>query len=260
MAADGTDDREIASIRPFIGPFAWASNSDHIYQVERRPETGVGLYAISVSTGERKPVLLDHEILGHVASSPDGKRLAFGRGLRHVQIYVADVDGDNLRQVTFVDDDTVVGYPAWTPRSNELAFSLRKGEKGSLMVLNLEDGSVREVISSTVPEDRFFDSSWSPDGKQIAWVSRLSAKDTSSGDSLAMEIRTAAVSGDRAYQPFRVDLGSSVRTSTAVPRWSPDGRKMLFTAGHYIHQILLLDNFLADADSQTGPNAKRLSR
>ncbi|MCH7750269.1 MAG: PD40 domain-containing protein [Acidobacteria bacterium] len=268
MAADGTEDREIAA-GPFnSGPFGWCTE-EHVYVQGRSPATGRAIYRLSVSTNEQEIAFRNGEILGHVACSPGGRRLAFLRGSRKPQIYTADVDGNNLRQVTFADEDTTVSYPAWSPDGAELSFSFSRGDTGGVMVLSLDDGAVREATSSTDVEHRFYGSSWSPDGRRIAWYSRvcqasqlgisrcgIQALSNASGDSMSFEIRTSAVRGDPSYQVFPVNLGGSAYQ----PQWSPDGTKMLFIAGHYVARILLLDNFLPDAGTEADVNGQGPSR
>ncbi|MFQ6094297.1 MAG: tetratricopeptide repeat protein, partial [bacterium] len=103
MSADGSDDQKIIKVCRYKGTYAWAPDNDHIYIQEDR-ETGPGIYAISISTKERHPILIDSKIMGHLTCSPDGKQLAFIRypeSFKRLQVFLADIDGSNLRQLTF---------------------------------------------------------------------------------------------------------------------------------------------------------------
>lgn len=236
MFADGSNDQEIIRVEPFLGPYAWASDNDHIYIAERVESSRPGIYSISISAKERRPVFLDPDMMGHVTCSPDGKRLAFLKlpaSSGKTQIFTVDVDGTNLRQLTF-DENAGVLYPAWSPDGKYIAFhSKRQGEDmRALRVVSVDDGMTREVFRGKTPQDRFFWASWSPDGSKIAWCNR------SSGD-----IGIGQVS-DGKYDTFKVDIGAAAKSTFYMPRWSADGTKMVFTTYAYVGQLMVMDNFL----------------
>lgn len=263
MSADGSNDRELASVDILMGPFAWAPDNDHIYFAERRAGSGTGIYSISVSTKEIKPVLLDQEILGHVVCSPDGKRLAFIKGLQNWQIYLTDIDGKNLRQVTF-ETRTKVAYPAWSPDGKQLAFfKYGAGDgKASLWLLSLDDGRLTEVFGGPSAEHIFWDISWSPDGSRIAWTSRDGTKEPMSlpGAGSRHEVRFMQLAPGEKPQAFRPNLGSPGKIPMSFPMWSPDGKKMVFVAGTASYQLLLMDNFLPKSPEPEKGNATTSSR
>ena len=247
MSADGGNDRELAVADILVGPFAWHPASDHIYFAERRSETGTGIYSISVFTKEIKPVLLDPEILGHVACSPDGKRLAFLRSFPNLQIYVAGVDGKNLRQVTF-EDRAKVAYPAWSPDGKQLAFyKFGAGDRRtSMWLVSVDDGRLTEVLEGPNTEHTFWDITWSPDGSRIAWASVDGTKDLVSPPLAEprTEIRFMRPAQGEKPQAIRPNLGWPTKVPVNSPTWSPDGKKMAFCAGTITNQILLMEDFL----------------
>lgn len=234
MSANGEDDREVAKWGgPSMPPYAWSADSEHIYLTEIRPETGRGIYAVSVSTGERQPLLLDEELVGHLSCSRDGKRLAFLRGLQKPQIWVLDLASKEKKQLTFDSKNVSVMFPTVSPDGNQIAFSQRGGGKWSLMLLSIETGEVKELQSAN---SNFFFPTWLPDGHTIAWNTfTLQTKN---------EIRTASVPGGENYLPFRVNLGSTAEAQAFGPSWSPDGTKVVFEVGTFVQQILVMENFL----------------
>ena len=233
MSADGSNDQEIIRVHPFIGTHTWAPDNEHIYVADM--VTGAGIYSISVSTKERRPVFLDRDMMGHVTCSPDGKRLAFLKlpaASEKDGIFTVNVDGTNLRQLTF-DDAADVYYPAWSPDGKHIAFcsSPKKGGTKTLTVVSVDDGTTREVFRGETPKDWFLEASWSPDGSKIAW--------SGSG-----EIRIGQVS-DGKYQTFKVDLER--KPGLGMPHWSADGTKMVFSAGSSARSLMIMDNFLPES-------------
>jgi Tol biopolymer transport system component len=234
MSANGSNDHEIIRVYPFIGTHAWATDNKHIYVAETVPETGAGIYSISISAKERQPVFLG-KISGHVACSPDGKRLAFlnsPASSEKWQIFTVNIDGTNLQQLTFIEAG-VVGYPAWSPDGKQIAFYYDppRGIK-TLTVVSIDDGTTREIFRGKTPEQgRFFEASWSPDGGKIAWWD------------YSGKIYIGQVSEGK-YETFKMDLELSPKPELSMPRWSPDGSKMLFSAYSNVEHLMVMDNFL----------------
>jgi WD40-like Beta Propeller Repeat len=167
--------------------------------------SGVGSSAVRGKAKARTPA---KNLLPQL--SPDGKRVAFASdrgGTRAV--YVADRDGKNIRRVSGVG---FAQRPTWSPDSRRLAFE-RAGGRGAwnLWTVELATGDLRQV--SFDKTGRPSGVSWFPKGKTIGYT-------------LETEFRIADLkSGQtRRYRaPRRSRIGSS-----AV---SPDGRRVVFTAG-----------------------------
>ena len=244
-SADGKEEREereIASIAPYKGPIDWL-NDDEIVLIADIPEKREkGIYSVSVSSREIKPILVDNEVMGHVDVSPDGKRIAFLRGLQHHQIYSVDVDGSNLRQITS-DDKASVYNPAWSPDGRQLVFSKSARGRRGISILSLNSGEERELLGSDDPEARFRSPSWSPDGSKIIYSSRNADSQNA--------IWIVPTSGEIKPQRVQVDIPSLSLPSIVEsegglfsPRWSPDGTKAAFVAGTWSWQLWIMEDFL----------------
>jgi Tol biopolymer transport system component len=251
LSADGGDDREVVRVHgTFNDPLAWALDNEHVYVMERNPDTGPGIYSISTSTGERKPVLLDQKLAGHLSCSPDGRQLAFVRLVERPQIFLADADGKNVRQLTF-DEATSAFYPTWSPDGKQIAFYryVRSGgARMGLVILTLDGGALTEVVGGSRGSSEvfnFWEPSWSPDGTHIVWAAPGPTNRPWGlpGAGPAPVLWLSKVQNGKA-ELFRVGLGASETVSCFSPSWSPDGTKMLFSAETGTFRLLLMENFL----------------
>jgi len=238
MSADGSSDQQIMKVNfTRTGTYGWAPDNDHIYIPEWR-EKKIGIYVISLTTKERRDVLLSHEnlkrIIEHLTCSPDGKRLAFvgeTRSSKKLQVFSANVDGANVHQLTF-DDTSNKYYPAWSPDGKHIAFEwAAKDGIRRLMVISADDRAIKEIFRGNSTKDRFYRKSWSPDGSKIAW-----ATDD--------EPRVGQVSSGK-YSTFKTGFDGS-----GSPCWSSDGTKMLFSTWVNVEQLTIMDNFLPELDDR----------
>lgn len=146
-----------------------------------------------------------------VFSSEDGSRLG---------IHQRNPDGVNQRQMTCGKDYNAV----WSPNSRQLAFiSEREGNPDIyVMERDAEDelcpnskDSRKEIIRLTETDEAESDISWSPDGKQILYVSERDGN---------KEIYVMESSGSK---QSRLTFNEKADYS---PVWSPDGRTIAFVS------------------------------
>ena len=204
---------------------------------------------------------------GNASWSPDGSQILFQSGSpieyeeadEDSELFVMDVDGSNVRQLT--DNDIYDGGASWSPDGTQILFRTTptefEGDYGGAGTYIIEaDGS---VINYTHFGWNYF---WSPDGSQILysspiWIDEFGVFienfDGSSGQMLmAVEearvrplgwspdgLRVLIVSnvdGDEELFVVNVD-GSDLRQLTDNDSydydasWSPDGSRILFTSG-----------------------------
>jgi Tol biopolymer transport system component len=141
-----------------------------------------------------------------------GKQVAFVRAGASRQIYSMNVDGTGLTLLTNGPYDT---DPAASPRGTELAFS----RSGDIYVLDLRTGGLTNITRT--PEQFEDQPAYSPSGKQIAFK-------TQTPDGQGGFVEGIFVMNDDGTQATR--LTPAGVHMYALPRWSPDGKRLAFTS------------------------------
>ena len=196
--------------------------------------------------------------VGQVALSPDGHRIAY-------TVTMYDRPGRPYSQVWMMDLSTAASTrlggekeassnPIWSPDGKWLSYSAVEGDKSGLWVAHA-DGSGATFLAPTtgtnspLPEQGE-SVTWSPDSKQIAFVSSTPGPETAeaSGDPMVITrylYKPTASEGlshfndNRRLHIFTVDVAThQVRQLTQGSNdehsidWSPDGKEILFVSNH----------------------------
>ena len=173
------------------------------------------------------------------------------------EIYVMGVDGGNLQNLS--NNPSSDTTPAGAPDGKRIAFmSTRDGHVDAIHGFPIYDIYVMDADGGNqqnLTNNPHYDTSpaWSPDGQRIAFASNMFLFD-----------------GERA--PLRFDIcvmnadGGNLQRLTNNPHgdrdpsWSPDGKRIVFSArreGHVVHNLdLTYEIYVMDADGQ---NEQRLT-
>jgi len=108
------------------------------------------------------------------ALSPDGKRLVFttarnfGPTFAVFELYVMDMDGNNVMRLTSSPDSTYGfnAFAAWSPDGKQIAFIRSiNGSVPHLFLMNSDGTGMHQLLTGDLAD---FGVAWSPDGKQLA--------------------------------------------------------------------------------------------
>ena len=169
--------------------------------------------------------------------SPDGRRITFSResttSCCTQEIFVVDVDGDNLTNLTNnpTDSDCVFTNgcdvsPAWSPDGTEIALAHQAGSTIDDLVFAIyimnADGSDRRQITQHVHPATGEDTNpqWSPDGGSLVFQ-RNNVRGAEPDGGIALWTISLETGQERQITPFDLRAGDT-------PDWSPDGQRILF--------------------------------
>ena len=143
----------------------------HFAYVERQPGNPHMKLWMAEDDG-KNPVALTQFEIGHAFSwSPDGKWIAVSHTKDgNYEIYKIDVNNSTLVRLTnnFFTDH----YPAWSPKGDKIAFISSRSGKEGIFLINA-NGTNEKLVTPTalkVLSNVHSKLSWSPDGKNIAFV------------------------------------------------------------------------------------------
>jgi tricorn protease len=145
--------------------------------------------------------------------SPDGKWIAYvsDEGGRD-SVWVADPDGSNAKRLTDTDNEKLnVG---WMPDSKAVYFT---SSDHGLYVVDAGGGQPRKIASNDA--GNILGPHVSPDGKWFAYAKQ--------DRDLRTHVHIASAQGGEEHR-----LNDDLLFSTLAPRWTPDGKKLIFLGGY----------------------------
>ena len=222
---------------------------------------------IDVATGEVSSGPELGPEVDHVAVSPDGTKVAYisWEGAGPEIVFVAGIDGSNVRSYPTTRSPDAARTPAWSPDGSTIVYQAKGvGSKivGDLFLLDVASGEVRQLTNLGIVSDEFMflTPSFASSGDAVLFTAPTEATPprlhlwsvpvTGGGPTL---IRRNAVVGEASpnaerftfLEPVRVDGenafeglwiadidGSDVERlvdgSVSFSRWSPDGTRILY--------------------------------
>ncbi len=207
------------------------------------------IYLISVEGGTARQLCKMPNGVSNLSWAPDGSRLAFlclegeepkvdpkviTQG-RHRRLWTVRLE-HHIPEPVIPAGFSVWEY-TWSPDSKSIALYYAAGAdetdwyRGQIGVVAAEGGAIRQITHLTWQARAL---AWSPDSKQIAYVSgRWSDPGRGSGDIFAVSLADGQIR----------NLTPSIISSPTWCYWLPDGAHLLYTACKDVtHQIGMLDS------------------
>jgi len=170
------------------------------------------VWAIPVSRGEARQLTLLKHGAGSPAWSPDGKRIAFTARDEKPEDRTERTTRFEVKEGrVYAADVKVVDELRW--RTNMLA---PKGERRHIWVIPASGGKPTKLTDGDYDD---IDPLWSPDGKQIAFVSSRARKQDWD---FVMDVWVVPAGGGRPRQVTDHVGGAG------SPTWSPDGKRIAY--------------------------------
>jgi Tol biopolymer transport system component len=231
----------------------WSPDGSRLLFARLNDGGGTDLWTVPALGGVERRLVPD---AGDPAWAPDGRAIAYtSRGA----IWIADADGANRRVVSHADPPLTCRQPAFARGGGMIAFVRRRGGPyGSLAIVDLADGHVRDVVDDKFlalspvwsRDDRYIYFSSSRGGTVNLWkapVSGGSLEQITAGVGEDTDLDLTADGSSLVYATYRINVDLAVRTldgggeatqwvttdsvrSELAPRYSPDGTKIAFFA------------------------------
>ena len=210
MDLDGARLRPLTADQSLVLSPAWSPEGSLMLFTSYRGGTGPQLYVIS-SEGGREYLISGRPGLNTCPSySPDGREILCTLSQDgNPEVYMLDARGGSPRRLT--DSPSIDTSPCWSPTGREIAFTSDRTGTPQVYVMDREGGNVRRLTYDVEYTDS---PAWSPRGDRIAFVARTGA---------GFDIYLCRPDGSG----LRLAVSGG---SNENPRWSPDGRHLLFAS------------------------------
>ena len=190
-----------------------------------------GIYVMN-DNGTNLTLLTDKQGQGyphHPRWASEGTQIIFRRQVnppanREWRLFVMNADGTNVlplhKHQTGTEDE-----PSVSPDGKRVLFTTSTFKKHCTNILNLESGEIIER-----PDIVAISADWSPDGRQIVFASPSFARAGGAGGDIWM----MDADGENVRKLLPTPVVGKKNLDRRSPRWSPDGKQILYVETEYI--------------------------
>jgi Tol biopolymer transport system component len=177
MPASGSDNPELVMRRPFYGGvwFAISRRSGRLAYSVMQKDTNIWRVDLKSKTPHPEPLIAStvHDVFP--VYSPDGSKISFytNRTGPNTEIWVADADGGNQRQLTSMNEG-LTASARWSPDGRTIVFDSNSTGTYQIYTIPADGGKPRQMTSS--PQNSLC-GSFSRDGKWIYFGSRTTGRE-----------------------------------------------------------------------------------
>ena len=221
MNADGSDQTRVTYGTVWDRHHqAWSPDGMKIAFTSDR-DGNLEIYSVDLNTGYEKNLTNDSGADGEASWSPDGRKIVFSRYTNwNDDVWIMNADGNNQRNLT---NNSAEDYcPRWSTDGKSIFFCSNRDGTGRIYIMNA-DGSNQTNLTSDFNGDISLspDLSLSPDGKKIAFESGPP------GTALKADIYVMNANGTKLR-----NLTNNPDAHNRNPKWSPDSKRIVFSAYH----------------------------
>jgi TolB protein len=163
---DGHNQIQLTQDGSIVAAPTWAPGAHVIYYTSYM-KNNPDIYSQDLRTGARKAIARFSGLNSSAAISPDGQHIAMILSKDgSPDVYVANVDGSNLRRLTSTREDE--SSPCWSPDGQKLCFASRATAVPRLYTISVNGGQPTRIQTAGV--NSATEPDWSPDGKTITFT------------------------------------------------------------------------------------------
>jgi TolB protein len=191
----------------------WLPDSRHLLEIENSPPSyyfNSNLFLVDTETVTRRRVYSSGEFMLTPALSPDGRRLAYSRGLIEWNVLEIMIPSGTVR-TALGGSGVIWGWPDWAPSGNHFLVATARSGPLALEDVSSSEGFSRRLYGGE-PNEIVGMGRWSPDGSRFAFLA-------GGRSSSSVQLRIANSSGGRATTVVDHNVGAG-----GAPSWSPDGQ------------------------------------
>jgi eukaryotic-like serine/threonine-protein kinase len=179
-------------------------------------------WLVPVGGGQPKK-LRDHTAASSV--SRDGSLIAFGANkgkLGDREIWVMDVNGQNLRKVFESDENTSIGGLTWLPGDKRVSYFVVNESGGSMVSRDMNGGHLVNLLSDK-EDGPLYETMWLPDGRLLYSKGKFGLPSDWNYWTQQFDVHT----GQRVGRPVQITHFKELSINNASV--TSDGKKLVFT-------------------------------